>query len=195
MFFLQKPSRERILEVVDRHSDDGFRYPSVGLTREGEHPPEFRLDHHRVRLGAGEATFEAAKRALCQWRHFELGWVELFRTEQELAPNQTVGVLARAMGIWALNLCRVVYVVEEELPVHRFAFAYGTLPKHVESGEERFQIEWLKEDDSVWYDIVAFSRPNLLLAKVVYPYTRRKQKQFARDSLSAMQAAIDVAQE
>jgi uncharacterized protein (UPF0548 family) len=99
-----------------------------------------------------------------------------------------VGVLARALGL-CLNACRVVYVVEEEEPVRRFAFAYGTLPEHAESGEERFQVELL-EDDSVWYDILAFSRPNQLLARLAYPYVRRKQKQFARESMLAMKAAV-----
>lgn len=50
--------------------------------------------------------------------------------------------------------------------IARFGFAYGTLPGHVESGEERFQIEWHRSDDSVWYDILAFSRPNHPLARL-----------------------------
>ena len=69
-------------------------------------------------------------------------------------------------------------------------FRYGTLPEHAESGEERFQVEWDEKDDSVWYDILAFSQPNQLFSRIAYPYVRRKQKQFARDSMRAMKAAI-----
>ena len=47
-------------------------------------------------------------------------------------------LLARALGLWVLNACRIVYVIEEDGPLRRFAFAYGTLPEHAESGEERF---------------------------------------------------------
>ena len=101
-------------------------------------------------------------------------------------------MLARAVGLWVLNACRVVYVVEEEEPVRRFAFAYGTLPEHAESGEERFQVEWL-EDDSVWYAILAFSRPNQLFSRMAYPYVRHKQKQFARESMLAMKTAVAAA--
>jgi uncharacterized protein (UPF0548 family) len=36
---------------------------------------------------------------------------------------------------WWLNACRIVYVVDEEGPVKRFGFAYGTLPEHAESGK------------------------------------------------------------
>lgn len=72
----------------------------------------------------------------------------------------------------------------------RFGFVYGTLPGHVECGEERFQVEWNRNDDSVWYDIFAFSRPNHFLARIGYPIVRRIQKKFASDSAAAMQLAV-----
>jgi len=101
-----------------------------------------------------------------------------------------VAVLARVFGVWSLNACRIVDVINEVGPTTRFGFAYGTLPGHAESGEERFQIEWNREDDSVWYDIRAFSRPNHWLTRLGYPIVRRIQQRFARDSAAAMQAAI-----
>jgi uncharacterized protein (UPF0548 family) len=70
----------------------------------------------------------------------------------------------------------------------RFGFAYGTLPDHVERGEERFTVEW-RADDSVWYDIYAFSRPKHPLARLGFPITRMLQKRFVRDSLAIMKAA------
>ena len=91
----------------------------------------------------------------------------------------TVAVKARAFGTWSLNATRVVYVIDES---RRFGFAYGTLPDHVEKGEERFLVEWLA-DDSVWYSILAFSRPQHPLVKLSAPLARRLQAQFARASL------------
>jgi len=38
----------------------------------------------------------------------------------------------------------------------------------------------------VWYDILAFYRPQQLLAQLGYPFARRLQKRFARDSAAAM---------
>ena len=96
------------------------------------------------------------------------------------------GALARILGLWWVNACRIVYLVDEQAPVSRFGFAYGTLPEHAESGEERFTVEWHEDDDTVWYDILAFSRPHQLLARLAYPYVRRLQKRFARDSAAAM---------
>ena len=189
MYLFKKPSDEWISEFIESQSQLTFTYPSVGASRNGDHPLGFLVDHNRIHLGSGQATFDAAKRALCDWQHYRFDWIELHRPSEDPTPNQTVGVLARALGLWVLNACRVVYVVEEEEPVPRFSFAYGTLPEHAESGEERFQVEW-REDDSVWYDIFAFSRPSQLFSRIAYPYVRRKQKQFARDSMRAMKTAV-----
>ena len=189
MYLFRKPSDERIGEFIESQSRLEFTYPFVGATQNGDNPSGFLVDHNRIHLGAGQATFDVAKRALCEWQHYRFDWIELHRPDVDPESDQTVGVLARALGLWVLNACRVVYVVEEEEPVPRFSFAYGTLPEHAESGEERFQVEW-REDDSVWYDILAFSRPNQLFSRIAYPYVRRKQKQFARDSMRAMKTAI-----
>jgi uncharacterized protein (UPF0548 family) len=169
MNLLSKPSEIRIREFIESQSRLEYTYPSVGATRNGDHPSGFVVDHNRIHLGSGQATFDAAKRALLEWQHYRFDWIELHRPDAVPEPEQTIGVLARALGLWVLNACRIVYVIEESKPLRRCAFAYGTLPEHAESGEERFQVEWNQEDDSVWYDILAFFRPNQLLSRLGYP--------------------------
>ena len=51
-------------------------------------------------------------------------------------------------------------------------------------------MEWHAADAAVWYDILAFSRPQQLLARLGYPLARRLQKRFARDSAAAMRRAV-----
>jgi uncharacterized protein (UPF0548 family) len=194
MYFFKKPDDQQIREFIKAQSRQEFTYPMIGSTRKENHPSGYILDHNRIHLGQGKALFQNAKQALCDWRHFQLGWVELHTTHTVSRPDQTVGILAHALGLWVLNACRVVYVSEETEPLQRFTFAYGTLPEHTESGEERFQVEWHPEDDSVWYDILAFSRPNPLFPKLGYPYVRSKQKQFAQDSMRAMKNVLNVAE-
>ncbi|MCI0393333.1 MAG: DUF1990 domain-containing protein [Chloroflexi bacterium] len=160
-------------------------YREVGRSR-AEPPAGYRVDHHRVRLGAGPAAFEAACRALRRWEMFQLGWVALCWPNVPVEPGTTVGVLVRAWGLWWLNASRIVYVLDEE---RRFGFAYGTLPGHAERGEERFIVEW-QTDDEVWYDLLAFSRPGHWLVWSGYPLARRLQRRFARDSLAAMVRAV-----
>lgn len=166
-----------------------FTYETVGATAEMP-PAGYVVDRTRIKLGEGEPVFRAAIAALRRWEQFRLGWVEAWPSDTPIQKGEVVAVMGRAIGVWCLNACRIVYVVDESGPTSKFGFAYGTLPGHVESGEERFLIEWDQGDDGVWYDIVAFSRPNQFLARIGYPVVRRLQKRFGRDSAAAMLNAV-----
>ncbi|MGA9507342.1 MAG: DUF1990 domain-containing protein [Candidatus Sulfotelmatobacter sp.] len=105
------------------------------------------------------------------------------------APIQVgtdVAVSVHHLGFYSLNACRIIYLIDEAGSVNRFGFAYGTLAEHAESGEERFTVEWNRADDTVWYDILAFSRPRQMLAKLGYSLSRSLQKRFAEGSKAAM---------
>jgi uncharacterized protein (UPF0548 family) len=147
------------------------------------------VDRYRVRLGEGPEAYAQAIEALRGWWQFDLGWVRLCWPDTPIEAGATVGVLARHYGFWSLNTARIVYVIEESGEVERFGFGYGTLPGHGERGEERFLIEWSREDDSVHYEVFAFSRPNHPLAWPGYPFARALQRRFARDSKRAMVGA------
>lgn len=182
MFYWRKPSSDQVQTQLAQQAALPFSYSAVGQTNQTP-PPGYVVDHNRVQIGTGRAIFEQAKQALRQWRMFDLGWVQICSPYAPLMPGTTVGVLATVCGWWSLNACRIVYVVDEP---DRYGFAYGTLPDHLERGEERFLVEWRPADDAVWYDILAFSRPQHLLAKIGYPVVRQLQKRFAHDSKQAM---------
>tara|TARA_R110002095_G_scaffold105757_2_gene92557 strand:- start:7286 stop:7894 length:609 start_codon:yes stop_codon:yes gene_type:complete len=190
MFLFRQPDSQQISDFITAQSQLEFTYSQVGTTRTETPPAGYQVDHNRICLGQGGEVYEAAKKALSEWQHYRFDWLTLHRPDAAPEPGQTVAALAHVLGLWVLNACRVVYVVEETAPLSRFCFAYGTLPEHAESGEERFQVEWNTDDDSVWYDLYAFSQPQQLLSKIASPYVRRKQKQFARESLLAMKAAV-----
>ncbi|MCB0064048.1 MAG: DUF1990 family protein [Caldilineaceae bacterium] len=61
-----------------------------------------------------------------------------------------------------------------------------TLPGHAAAGEERFLVEWRHEDDTVWYDILAFSQPGHWAMRLGYPVMRQFQRAYGRDSAKAM---------
>jgi uncharacterized protein (UPF0548 family) len=145
-----------------------------------------------MKLGEGEKVFACAKAALGRWEQFHLGWLEARPQETPIREGQVVAVLARSLGLWWLNACRIVAVVDEDGPGKRFGFAYGTLPDHAESGEERFLVEWDRAGGGVWYDILAFSRPRHVLARLGYPWVRRVQKRFGRESAAAMVKAVGI---
>ena len=191
---LKKPNPLQIQTFLDAQSRELLSYAQVGATQQVA-PAGYKVDHNRIHLGFGAETFAAAKAALQQWTMFNLGWVEICWPSAPIQVGTTVGMVATAFGLWTLNACQIVYIVDEsDRNSERFGFAYGTLPGHLEKGEERFLIEWNRTEDSVWYDILAFSRPNHLLAKVGYPVVRHFQKRFARDSKTMMvQACADCA--
>ena len=187
---LGKPSHEVLCRFLAEQSEREFSYLDVGATATSP-PVGFVTDQTRVRLGEGESTFRQAIADLQGWKQFRLGWVDAWPSETPIKPDETVVVMGRALGLWWLNSCRVIYVVDESGPICRFGFAYGTLPKHIEKGEERFLIEWDQHDNGVWYDILAFSQPNYLMTRVGYPLVRRMQKQFGRDSAAAVFRAVN----
>jgi len=157
----------------------------------GKPPPAgYVLDHHRVRLGEGPQVFERACAALRDWAMFRVGWVEAWPPGSPIEEGTTVALLARASGLWSLFACRIVRVIEEYGPVESFGFASGTLPGHALSGEERFTVQWDRAQGSVWYDLLAISRPSNLAWRLGYPLVRRIQRRFAPASLRAMADAL-----
>jgi len=187
MFTLTEPSGHDVAEFISRQANQSFSYAEVGATQTNA-PGGYTVDHNRVQLGRGADVFQRAVEALQHWRQFDLGWVTIATNDVKIEKGAVVAVKAWACGMWTLNACRVVYVVDEDAPLTRFGFAYGTLLDHIERGEERFLIEWNESDDSVWYDILAFSQPRHPLVRLGFPVARMMQKRFARDSLSRMRS-------
>ena len=189
MFLAREPAAEQIRQFIFRQSQLPLSYPEVGASR-GTPPSGYTIDHNRIALGTGQEIFERAVAALKNWKQFDLGWVRMVPEGTPIEVGALVAILTKHFGFCSLNTCRVVYLINEDGPVRKLGFAYGTLSNHVERGEERFTIEWHRDDDSVWYDILAFSRPNTLLVRLGLPLARMLQKRFARDSLAAMVAAV-----
>lgn len=191
MLLLRKPTSETIQCFLDSQRGLDLTYEGVGFTA-SDPPAGYIVDHTRVQLGKGEEVFAAAKSALEGWRQFELGWLEARPVTTPIRQGAVVAIVARSIGFWWLNACRIVYLIHDELEKRQFGFAYGTLPDHAGSGEERFLIE-MDGEGRVWYDILAFSRPNHALARIGYPYVRRLQKRFGQHSAAAMKQAVESA--
>jgi uncharacterized protein (UPF0548 family) len=94
-----------------------------------------------VRLGKGDDVFSVACSALEGWQHLRLGWLGAWPAATPLREGEVIAVVAHVLGIWWLNACRIVYVADGRRDPRRFGLAFGTLPSHVASGEERFLIE------------------------------------------------------
>jgi uncharacterized protein (UPF0548 family) len=185
VLLLREPSDAEIGRFLERQRVMLFSYPEVGASREGA-PPGYGVNYHRGRLGYGQETYKRAIEALRRWKMYETGWTRLCWPDAAISEGTIVVVVGRHLGIRSLNACRIAYVYEDEVPTFkRFGFAVGTLPGHVERGEERFTVEWNRADDAVTYEV---------FAKLAQPLARRIQGHFAPDSLQSMAEAINSPQ-
>src|ERR1043165_435663 len=126
MFTLTEPTESDIAKFVSEQSKLPFSYSEVGaaLADRTVTPRGYNVDHNRVQLGRGAEVYERAVAALKQWRQCDLGWVSIVPRGVKIEKDATVAVKAWACGMWSLNACRVVYVVEE---ADRFCFGEGVV--------------------------------------------------------------------
>ncbi len=189
---LHRPSRKKMDLLIDNQQDLPFSYREAGITRDwspgedGAFEDRYRINHRRFRIGTGEATFERARQALSHWEMFNLDWTRLYRPDTPIEPDATLAILGRILGMWTLNMVRIVYTLDEDGPLTRFGFAAGTLPIHVMQGEERFLVEWERESDAVWYEVMSFSKESNPIVRMGSRQIRSVQKRFTLESADAM---------
>jgi uncharacterized protein (UPF0548 family) len=187
VFLLRRPSADDISDFIARSRELPLSYEPIGVA--GQPQSRLTIDELTTTIGHGEVAFERAKRALRQWRQFEVGWVEIFPIDAAIVEGAVVAVLVRHLGCWSLNGCRVVYGLGGDDDVE-FGYAYGTLPNHAESGEEIFKVRMHADTGAVTYTLRAASEPRAWLARIARPLTRALQARFRRDSAIAMARVI-----
>lgn len=196
MFTLIKPTEADVIQYLLDQRCVPYSYREVGFT-ESHEPRNYTVDHGRILIGHGAEAFEAAKLAIRNWKMFPTEMVELYWPDKPIEPGVVVAMLARWTQLWTLNPCRIVYIVADDptAQVREFGFAYGTLPDHLERGEERFCVQWNQTTDEVHYDLLAYSQPQHLLAWIGYPVVRQAQARFRRLSLRSMWHAVNDTKE
>lgn len=186
-FFLTRPRPEWIEAVIRREQASRLSYKLVGQTSLG--PPGGKWDWHeeQISLGSGKDVWLRAQAALREWTQFKMSWVEPFDATVPLEVGAHFAFVSQQVGIWSVNVCRIVYTVDEQEEARaRFGFAYGTLASHAVRGEEQFLLEWDLDTDEVTFSICKFSRPAAWITKMVAPLTRSIQAKFTHDALRRM---------
>jgi uncharacterized protein (UPF0548 family) len=170
---------------VTSPADLELTYGAVGATADpfaaSSPPAGYRGIERTARIGTGAAHFAAAAEAVLAWG-VQRGSGFGIRRSQVVTVGSSVTLLIPFGPFKVPAAARVVYVVREP---RRVGFAYGTLPGHPENGEEAFLVEH-RDDDSVWIDIRAFSRPANRLWWLVSPVLRLTQEFYTRRYLRAL---------
>ncbi|GFG76237.1 hypothetical protein MBOT_36020 [Mycobacterium botniense] len=155
-----------------------FTYPDVGATA-GPPPPGYRHFGFVSQIGAGQQRFDEAADALMHWGMQRGAGLRVHASSEVVAVNAVVLV-----GLGFLRApCRVVYVIDEP---DLCGFAYGTLPGHPESGEERFAVRHDPVTAAVYAEVAAFSRPASWWSKAGGPLVSLAQRAIAKRYLRAV---------
>src|ERR1700722_1673248 len=147
-------------------------YPEVGATA-GPPPPGYRHPGFVSRVSAGHQRFEEAADAVMHWGMQRGAGLRVEASSDVV----TVGAVVVVKMGFLKAPCRVVYVIDE--PDVR-GFAYGTLPGHPESGEERFVVRHDPVTAAVFAEVSAFSRPATWWSKAGGPFTSLAQRVIAK---------------
>ncbi|MFD8691324.1 DUF1990 family protein [Streptomyces sp. NPDC059651] len=151
-------------------------YPEVGATRLGPLPDGYHHLHHRTRIGHGRADFEAAGAAITEFRMHRVSGARVRASAPRAEPGASVRVALEAGPFRLSAPCRIIWA---EYGPERIGFAYGTLTRHPECGEECFVAE-LADDGTVSFTVMAFSRPVRWYTRLAGPLVPMAQHWYAR---------------
>jgi uncharacterized protein (UPF0548 family) len=138
-------------------------------------------------LGTGVATFGRAVVGLQTWRAHLFHGVRVIPQATRVETGATVLVALGWSQLAIVVPCRVVGVIDEAA---RWGFAYGSLPGHLEQGEEAFVVS-IAEDGSVAFEISSFSRPADRLLRLSGPFGRILQRAGSHGYLRALRRYVD----
>ncbi|HEY1827448.1 MAG TPA: DUF1990 domain-containing protein [Acidimicrobiales bacterium] len=161
-------------------------YQSIGATLREERPQGFHHLSVATELGRGQAAFERAVLGLQTWRAHALPFVSVHPDGAPVEEGETVLVTVGLSLLSAAMPCRVVAVVEEP---QRWGFAYGTLPGHIERGEEAFIVS-CDGEGVVRFEVTAFSVPADAVGRLLGPVGRAAQGRVARGYLGALEKFV-----
>src|SRR2546428_13188854 len=98
MFLATRPSQKIIESFLEDSAGLPLSYEPIGLAL--QEPAGYGLTDRVESIGRGRAVFEEARSALRRWKHFDIGWVELFPPAAPIEPGNVVAVLIRHLGFW-----------------------------------------------------------------------------------------------
>jgi uncharacterized protein (UPF0548 family) len=153
-------------------------YTEVGATA-GPLPAGYHHVQKSAVIGRGRHRFEEAADKGMRWGMLRGAGLRVEATTEVATVGSEVIVHLGPVRA----PCRVIYVVDEP---DRRGFAYGTLPGHAESGEERFVVRYDPETDEVYAEVVAFSRHAMWWSRLGSPVTSVIQRLVTKRYLRAL---------
>ncbi len=154
------------------------------MTRDEACPKGYRINRWSAVVGNGSDLFRAAIEGFRRFQMHNVGWIQQVGPVPALQEGELVCTRGRLLGVYALNVTRIVYV-DVDSPNY-FCFAYGTTPQHPLAGEERFSLTFEEATGDVTFGIFAFSRPHTAIGWLLKPALVAMQRRFCRDATRAL---------
>lgn len=169
--------------LVERSAAAPLTYNTVGMTLGWAPTPDGYHDHVTERVvGHGKEVFDKVGYALMHWHINRQAGFQVQAQHDVVREGERVGVVLQVLPFIGVSaICKVVGVVAEG---DKIGFAYGTLPKHPQQGEEAFILEH-RADDSVVMTVRAISRPAAWYVKLAGPLATAKQRRATTKYLDA----------
>jgi uncharacterized protein (UPF0548 family) len=174
------PAALEAVRVGQLHED--VTYDGVGQLRTGRIPDGYHRFSLSREFSDAPDALERAERSIRSWSAHRGAGVIVQPDVPALEPGVVMALAVRTFGIWITASCRVIEVVKTE---HSFGFVYGTLPHHVEQGEESFMAH-RNDAGMVRFQVEAFSRPGSWLTRLAGPIGPILQKRQASAYLDGM---------
>jgi uncharacterized protein (UPF0548 family) len=187
MKFVRRSDSAAMRRLVDEARQGQPTYSDIGATLVGGRPDGFHHDRYESVLGRGSEIFERAVNGLQTWKAHRVPGVCIFPEDEEIRTGVSVVVTLGTKLLALAAPCRIVSVIDEQ---NRWGFAYGTLPGHPEHGEEAFVVS-ISPDQSVRFEVLAFSRPADPIVRLSGPVGRGVQKGGTNGYLRALRRFVD----
>jgi uncharacterized protein (UPF0548 family) len=169
-------SQESMAELLDAP----YTYAHVGATASALPEGCRHLVRSRV---LDDTDFDSAVERLMSWQVHDRAGLSVTTSSARAMPGTVVEMRLGPPWFGVRIPCRVAYVINEPA---RAGFAYGTLPGHPETGEERFTVH-RGADGTVTFTIAAFSNPATTIARVSGPVARWVQARMTTRYLKAIE--------
>lgn len=158
---------------------------------------EWNILNRRELIGHGEKAFNLASAALMNFSvHRAAGFnvnKEGTLVQLSLGPTMNpVSVLCASQSIAChdLQVCKAAESTTQFPGVVNTVMVYGTLPRHIESGEEAFLV-YMDGEERVYAQLVAFSQHQWAVAKLLSPIASLGQKFITQRYINALALAAE----
>ncbi|MFT3662544.1 MAG: DUF1990 domain-containing protein [Gordonia sp. (in: high G+C Gram-positive bacteria)] len=147
----------------------------------------FHIVEESAVVGRGQQVFERCADRLLDGSAHRLAGAPLRRPNGDRVTSFHAGdrVDVHPLGIGAAAAASPCLVLCAERTDRRAEMIYGTLPGHLERGEERFAVT-MDDDGAVTVTVAAFSRPGHPLTKAAGAVGRRLQRVMSRRYVNAI---------